>query len=165
MKFTITTAIASLLALSIAAPAPDHQPITYARIVAESNEKAIGGKGIYGKHEGAGINYVFFGEPTDLYYNTTTNELSDRQQSASFKLGVYEGIATLSVLGDQATPILVGDDQYLTVNGSANTFAACKNINDPYRYSENEYVLTSYEEIPEDCISLKLKVDSLSSIL
>lgn len=163
MKFsTIFTAATSLITLANAAPASVTK--NFAKIVVEADDNAVNGKGLVGKHEGAGLNYVFFSDkPRDLLYYPTTNELAEQEGSTTLRLSVYEGVGTLSVLGDESTPIVVDSNNYLAVNGSSDNFAACKNINDPYNYSENEYVLTYNNETPEGCIPLRLMISSWST--
>lgn len=177
MKFsTILSTAASLASLANAAPAaatptaaspaPSGTSQNFAKIVVEADDYHVNAKGLVGKHEGAGINYVFFSdEKRDLKYDPATNELAEDADYAPLRLSVYDGVATFSVIGDEATPILVGPDNYLAVNGSSDNFAACKNISDPYNYSENEYVLTYNTELPEGCLPLKLMVSSWSTIV
>lgn len=158
MKFaTLFTAAASLLAVANAAPTKRSETEVKLYVISPGTE--VNNKGIFAKHEGAGVNYVFIGENTETYYfDETTSTLYQQAGDLKLPFVISGGIAQFSVAGGE--PISLSfDHDYLAINGSTHALAACKNINDPYRYSENEWAVT-YQPgaIPEDCIALQLKV-------
>lgn len=162
MKFStiITTAIASCASLTKALPVPESA--VFAKVYVESVDLSINGKGVYGRHEGAGISYVFFGDDSVTFeYNPETKEFVQAGSDIPLRLSVYENIGTISVLDEGATPILASDTEYLTVNGSETSFVACKDIKDPYNYSVNQPALVTNNEVSKGCAPLRLKVQWL----
>lgn len=144
MKFSIASL--SLLAVSFAA-----------EFYAESSNGEVNGKGLSSSHEGAGINYFFLGKDAqELTYHEENSTFSmDVNSRYPFLLSIYHDVLMVGVLGPDAFDISSG---YLAINGTADNFFACKNINDPYHYSKYSYAVT-FGDDTGDCTPMKIKVE------
>ncbi|ODV58735.1 uncharacterized protein ASCRUDRAFT_77734 [Ascoidea rubescens DSM 1968] len=131
------------------------------KLVVESESSEIDTYGIGSRHEGAGISYFFIGttsDSEDLTYDDSTQKLtSDRFGQYPSWVG-FTGEIQLLQLAVMETEDLYGfdSDNYLLLNGAIPGLWACKNINDPYRYSESSYAILK-TKANDDCLSLKLK--------
>ena len=137
MKFS-TICVAALAALAQASPVK--HSIKDVKLTVESDNTEINGKGLSSLHEGAGLNYFFLGEGSqDLKYNSSDKQLYfDVSDDIKFSFSVSGNFATIGVLEPYKVEF---EHNYLKVNGTTDGFFACKNVNDPYRYSENSYAL------------------------
>ncbi|CUM46974.1 uncharacterized protein AC631_02932 [Debaryomyces fabryi] len=151
-----TICVAALAALAQASPVK--HSIKDVKLTVESDNTEINGKGLSSLHEGAGLNYFFLGEGSqDLKYNSSDKQLYfDVSDDIKFSFSVSGNFATIGVLEPYKVEF---EHNYLKVNGTTDGFFACKNVNDPYRYSENSYALMNYlgQTAPEGCILLKVK--------
>ncbi|EMG48331.1 putative cell wall protein, putative [Candida maltosa Xu316] len=145
MKFLT---IASVLTLSSSALAA----IREYQLFAQSDNEEVNGQGLSSIHEGAGINYVFLGSAAQTvnYDTDSQNIFADLEiaggQTARQSLVLEGGVLQLSVAGEPLA-VQIADDGAVTFPGS-DGLAAAKNINDPYRYSENSFAVISGEGIP-----------------
>lgn len=124
----------------------------------ESDNKEINGNGLSSLHEGAGLNYFFLGKDSEeLNYDSASQQLYfDVNDQIRYAFSVVSNFATIGVLESYKVDF---KDEYLKVNGTTEGFYACKNVNDPYRYSEGRYALMNFldQKAPEECILLKIK--------
>lgn len=167
MKFsTIFAAAASLLTVANAAPAPapttsSDGELYLVELITIAKDVELRGKYLSAKHEGAGINYIFLAsESSQSYlYNTSKKKLVQNVGRFEYDFNIQDTIPQFSVLGSDNVDLA---DGYLNFNGSIDGFAACKNINDPYHYSESEYALTYYgdDDIPDNCKAIQLAVSN-----
>lgn len=160
MKFsTVFATAASLLSVVNAAPAGASN--YNVDLVVESSDSSIDGKHISPMHEGAGINYAVLGDDgVTFIYNSTSKELLQDVGRYQYPFSVQDSVVWFSVVGAQEVDF---QSSYLSYNGTVDGFAACKNINDPYNYSKENYILSNFVggETPEDCVPLKLKVGKM----
>lgn len=168
MKFSTILTTASSLLIANAAPTP--APIAdYGSIIVavESAHKEIDQFGLYSKHEGAGINGVFLSkEGADLSYNFVNQTVYQEFDEYDYAFSVAENNFVQASIALEADKIELIEG-YLGQNGNTQGWAACKNINDAYQYSKNEYALMKYENdfsVPEECLSLRLKVKQISIV-
>lgn len=146
MKFSIASL--SLLAVSFAA-----------EFYAESSNGEVNGQGLSSRHEGAGINYFFLGKDADelTYHEENSTFYMDVDSRYPFLLSLHHDVLMVGVLGPDAFDISSG---YLAINGTADNFFACKNINDPYHYSKYSYAVT-FGGDTGDCTPMKIKVEDV----
>ena len=150
----LTLSLLSLLKATQAAQTP-------VSLVVDAESSEIDTFGLGSLHEGAGINYFFIGTTANsqaLTYDDSTKQItSDIFGSYPSWVGFtdYNQILQLSVLGNYDL-FSFDDESYLLINGSVAELWACKNINDPYRYSQSSYAI-SKSKLNSDCLPLKLK--------
>lgn len=168
MKFSTVFATATSLLVANAAPTPaptaDYGSIV---VAVESANKDIDNFGLYSKHEGAGINGVFLSQQgADLSYNFVNQTVYQSFDEYDYAFSVAENNFVQASIALEADKIEIIEG-YLGQNGNTQGWAACKNINDPYQYSKNEYALMKFENdfsVPDDCSSLRLKVQQISIV-
>ncbi|KAI3406857.1 hypothetical protein KGF56_000318 [Candida oxycetoniae] len=153
MKFLQSVSLLALASQSLAA-------LSQIQLFAKSENKEIDGKGLYYTHEGAGINYFFISteeSSPQLTYDDVSKEIY-RQISPQirFQFSKESDIVQLSVFSPETVEIK--EDGLLTFTGSDTLYAA-KNINDPYRYSENAYAVVvgdSFGGVPLEIVAKKV---------
>ena len=140
MKFL---SIASLLTLSSSALAAIRQ----VQLFAQSDNEEINTFGLSSIHEGAGINYFFLAAPgtaQTLQFDDETNnifaELGSTPPARQYFV-ISGNILQLSVAGEPLN-VQIADDGLVSFPGS-ESIAAAKNINDPYRYSEEQFAVVT----------------------
>ena len=120
--------------------------ISSIQLFAKSDDSKVDGLGLYSKHEGAAIDYLFLGKNgADLKYDDEKKQIFQELKTSSitvrqlFTLGgdVYEVGAT-----DNFIPVTINKDGTLSFTGDDKVYAS-KNVNDPYRYSESEYAVSN----------------------
>lgn len=122
-------------------------------LVAVSDNDELNNKGLSSIHEGAGINYFFLGENgEDFTYDADKNELSTKLGTLPTTVGVEGSILINGVLGPAE---IKEEDGKVTVNG-IKQFYGCKNANDPYRYSQSSYMVTT-DKSSGDCVPMEIK--------
>lgn len=150
MKFTL--AILSTLATVLAA---DYD------LYLSSDNSDLNNQGLGGMHEGAGINYIAVrGSPLrvswDRYNRTFT---SHNQGDLTTTLSVNEG----NFLQDSVTePGAFDLINYNVIYDGSDTFYACKNVNDPYNYSKETYLILSSNSVG-DCEAVKIVAEAVES--
>ena len=122
----------------------------------DSTDDSIAGKALSSIHEGAGINYFLLGTSAEqITYDDSTKYLG----SDMFYVSTYDDFLLQGVLG---AGNITFDGDHLVVN-DVKDFYAAKNVNDPYQYSTQLYiVLTSNLDAP-DSIKFNIKVSGLPS--
>lgn len=124
----------------------------------KSSNSEINGNSLSSLHEGAGINYFFLGSApaSALTYDGDMKTIYSSYAGLTQYFTVYEGFTGLTVIGPNAE-LTFDDNNTLLINGTSDSLYACKNTNDPYRYSEKEYGLMHYSaDAPSECIPLSL---------
>lgn len=112
------------------------------RLVIHADDDAVNGLGVTTIREGAGVNYAFLGsDSADFTYDEESQLLSESSSDTPSVFSVQEHIVQFGVSGGDQVTI---EDGALAIGGSASGFYAAKNINDPYRYSEESYALTYF---------------------
>lgn len=120
--------------------------ISSIQLFAKSSDSKVDGLGLYSKHEGAAIDYLFLSKNgADLKYDDEKKQIYQELKTASltvrqlFTLGgdVYELGAT-----DNFIPVTINKDGTLSFTGDDKVFAS-KNVNDPYSYSNSEYAVSN----------------------
>lgn len=157
-------AILSTLALALAADTK--------KVVVESSNSDLSGKGISNIHFGAGLNGVLISDsPIEYSYNSTDNYIYQDVQGSEFQ--IYFGELFDQLVGEFTTGIndygalkdaTVVENDYLTLNGSSSVFYACDKLSwDPYSYTgdgtKGVAVYAEGEEVPSGCESIKLHVE------
>ncbi|EMG47018.1 PGA30 Cell wall protein PGA30 [Candida maltosa Xu316] len=139
MKFS--TSIAAILSLTSTA----FGALTQYRLVAESDNKDIDGKGLTFLHEGAGINYAFLSDTgvTVTYDDKTKLLYYPVSPQLQFNFGVEGNIVQFSVTPPAAVEI--GTDGTVSFTGSDSVHAA-KDINDPYQYSKGSFAVITEDK-------------------
>lgn len=98
MKFaSIFTAATSILAVANAAPTQKRsdEEVKF-QVISPGTE--IDNKGISGKHEGAGINYIFIGEDSgEFYFDKSTSSLYQEAGDLKLPFVISGGIAQFSI--------------------------------------------------------------------
>ncbi|ODV84045.1 hypothetical protein CANARDRAFT_9043 [[Candida] arabinofermentans NRRL YB-2248] len=161
MRFSVLSSIA--ITSKIALASLDSPSGSAVSLYVSSSSDEIDGLGIYNIHEGAGINYVFVStsdSTTDLYYDESDKFIYQPFASGYYQyLSTSSGIVQLTVSGNDGGVYTFDDDGYLLLNGSSDGFYACKNTNDPYRYSQTSYEVMYYDDESKasSCLSLKLQ--------
>ncbi|GME86164.1 unnamed protein product [Ambrosiozyma monospora] len=149
MQFSILTLTLSALASTALAV---NNAVSPARLYVNSTAPEVFGAGIYARHEGAGIDYLFLGQGADIL-------VWDGEQVYTNKIGysqyfnVDSNFVQLTVDGKNSKPIsftTIEDKNYLTVDGKLEGFFACKNTDDSYQYSKDSYELMYYPDGSED---------------
>ncbi|GME69726.1 unnamed protein product [Ambrosiozyma monospora] len=133
------------------------------QLFVKSDDSALSGKGLNAPHEGAGINYVFAntddGASLSLNYDgsslTSPLTVNGGSSTANQYFSVADGAVTLTVQAS-ASGFTFADDGTLEYNGSADGFEACKNINDPYQYSTENYAIVYKSDSGDSCVPIKL---------
>lgn len=132
----------------------------------KSSNSEINGNSLSSLHEGAGINYFFLGtaSASALTYDSDMKTIYSSYAGLTQYFTVYEGFTGLTVIGPNAE-LTFDDNNTLLINGTSDSLYACKNTNDPYRYSEREYGLMHYSaDAPSECIALSIvNGDAVSS--
>ncbi|GMG54511.1 unnamed protein product [Ambrosiozyma monospora] len=144
MKFTLSAVSLALITRALA----DETVQLYIK----SDNSDLSDKGISSLHEGAGINYFFAASSgQDLTYTGTSLTSNQIGYPQFFTPDTF---VQLSV-ADEVTGLTFADDGTLQYNGSEDGFQACKNVNDPYRYSQSSYAIM-YKSSSGDCVDIKL---------
>lgn len=143
------------------------------KVVVESSNTDLSGKGITDLHFGAGLNGVLIADsPTTYDYNSTADfiykEYADNQYQVVFGelfnqlTGEFTtGVEDYGALKD----VTLVKDGYLTLNGSSSVFYACDKLNwDPYGFTTKDgnkgvAIYGADEEVPSDCESIKLRIE------
>lgn len=127
----------------------------------ESTDQRFDNGQLQSRHEGAGIDYLFLldskGTALAGNYDDQNQRLWFYGEQFDMNFTLVGNVVSLSVL--EANPVIV-QDGYLSLNGTTDGFFACKNIYDPYRYSEKQHALVfSADQKPfgDDCVALKFK--------
>jgi hypothetical protein len=146
--FYKTLSLAILSSIAVAA-------VSEIELVADSSETSVNGLGLSSIHEGAGINYFLLGsgsetlkfdEETGTVYANLTDTITQYVSINS------ANILQLSVLAPQKVTVA---DGVVSVDGN-ESFFACKNINDPYRYTEKSFAILSKNG--DGCFPMKIKI-------
>lgn len=151
MKFTL--AILTTLATVLAADYDLHL---------SSDNSDLNNQGLEGMHEGAGISYIAVrGSPLrvswDRYNRTFT---SHNQGDLTTTLSVNEG----NFLQDSVTqPGQFELINYNVVYDGSDTFYACKNVNDPYNYSKDTYLILQSNSTG-DCEPVKIVAEAVEDV-
>lgn len=150
MQFSTLFAAASVLAGFVSAA-----PVSnFVKFTIESENKDLDGKGLYSRHEGAAINYVFVGdEAQTLNLNTSNGAIylstgnSEGQSFPQFLSVLEYGFPGLQVSASGA-PVTTWtfEDGYLKGNGS-DAFFIAKDTKDPYNYSKDIYQIGLFPNI------------------
>ncbi|GMG39612.1 unnamed protein product [Ambrosiozyma monospora] len=121
-----------------------------ASLFVNSSNPALSGSGIYGKHSGEGVDYLYLGDKnfnsSQLLMRDGTQLYTNRTGNAKY-FNVDDPYAKLTVAGPNSKKIgfVYYDDKHcLTVGGDISGFFACKNTSDPYNYSVHEFELMYY---------------------
>ncbi|KAI5949049.1 PGA30 [Candida theae] len=135
MRFFVPASILTLSSSALAAIRP-------VQFFASSDNEEVNGQGLYSTHEGAGVNYFFLGAAQNLQYNDESRvvyiELSAQQPARQY-LAFTGDVLSLTV-AEEPLPVDIAEDGIVTFPGS-EALAAAKNINDPYRYSEDVFAV------------------------
>ncbi|CAH2353141.1 cell wall protein Pga30p [[Candida] railenensis] len=124
----------------------------------DSTDDSIAGKALSSIHEGAGINYFLLGtSPEVLTYDDSTQFLGGEVGYVS----TYDDFLLEGVLG---AGNITFDGEHLVVNDIKDFYAA-KNVNDPYQYSTQSYIVLSSNSDATDSIKFNIKVSGLPSSL
>lgn len=157
MKFLTFTALTALIA-SVSAGTSD------VKLTTISGNKEVSGLGFSALHEGAGINYIRAAAgPTETYqYDEEKKTLFMQAGKFPYKFGIVDGIAQFGVNGFNEVEFKTDDlgRELLTVNGSPDGFYVCKNINDPYNFSKDNYFLVTDPSNKDDCAEVLVKKDN-----
>ena len=122
----------------------------------------VTGKSVSAWHEGAGINYLLIAEPaTKFTYDEESKHLYfEGGQGPNgplkwyFTIGDGEPGILQANPTDHPTEITIDNLGFITFEGSYNVKGA-KNIDDPYNYSKDHYVLAKYDkEAPSDAVQV-----------
>lgn len=150
MQFSTLFAAASVLAGFVSAA-----PVSnFVKFTIESENKDLDGKGLYSRHEGAAINYVFLADQAQtLNLNTTSGAIylsagnSDGQSFPQFLSVLENGFPGLQVSASGA-PVTTWtfENGYLKGNGS-DAFFIAKDTKDPYNYSKDNYQIGLFPNI------------------
>jgi hypothetical protein len=154
-----------LLAASAALAAAEN---VYLRVVSDHNE--VNGNTVGFSHEGAGIDYAFLGTSPQsqvLDYDAEAHRLYNHEPGLpapqNFEVdGEYVSVSVQETYSN----IMFDNLNSLLVNGSADGFYACKDTNDPYNYSNDQYELMWYPPhipAPSTCLDLTLVRDAVPS--
>lgn len=124
----------------------------------------FGKTGITNYHEGAGINYLFLtGSDSPVYtYNSCSSQIYvpfEENYKQFFNANSKGGIVQLTV-GGPGGKIDVNEDEYLTLDGDAHGWVACKNTGDPYNYSRDLYQLAYGNTTFVGCKNIHIQVES-----
>lgn len=149
MKFST---ILPFFAAALAAPTQD----TELSLFAKSGDGSVSGY-LTSIHEGAGFNYFLVqekGEPLDIKGENLALAdvyISGNKQN-DYNVGYLENFLAA---GPSVTP---GTFTFNSANAlqSDKTFWACKNIGDPYNYSERAYVIAFGDKPGDDCVEVAL---------
>lgn len=127
----------------------------------ESKDARFDHAQLQSRHEGAGIDYEFFldskGTALSGNYDDQKKRLWFYGEEFDKNFTLLGNIVSLSIL--KANPVTF-EDGYLKLNDTEDGFFACKNITDPYHYSEKQHALVFYprkQPYGDDCVALKLK--------
>lgn len=150
------TTIASLAALSATALADF-------LLYAANEDRSVSGS-LYSKHEGAGLNYVFLTSGTgDSFSQDGDHVVSDIANGGPYPYNLgYEG--EYLAVGPSVTPETFTFNSGRTLQ-TGKQFWACKNLGDPYSYSNSEYTIVFGDNAPNDsCVKVSIyKSESSSS--
>lgn len=127
-------------------------------LIVNSENAEIDGNTLGFSHEGAGINYAFLGTAETsqlLEYDEAAKTFTQPGSTIPQTLGLTGNFVSLSVVSSSAEFTCDGDT--LQLNGTSNNFYACKNVSDPYNYSQSQYALMYFaDSVPENCLALTL---------
>lgn len=146
MKFTSTlAAIASLMTFVSA------DVIT----LGVKSDNDLNGKALASKHEGAGINDIFFGESAEeVIYESNDNSVYITLNGKYKQAFQVNGNVVQYSVGEPKGQVLFSPEGELLYNGTTENFYACKGLS---MYSPDAYVLAYYEEEASgDCESIKV---------
>ena len=117
------------------------------QLFAESDNDEISGQGLSSIHEGAGTNYFFLGEAGQtLQYDDEARSLYitlNSQPPAPQQLA-FQGQFLALTVAQGALSVDIQEDGSVSFDGSDSLYAA-KNVDDPYRYSENSWAVVNTE--------------------
>lgn len=134
-------------------------------LVVKSDHSDINGNTLGFPHEGAGLNYAFLGTSSAsqlLEYDESSKTFTEPGSTIPQSLGLSGNFIALTVAEPSAE--FTFDGNTLQLNGTSDSFYACKNVNDPYNYSQSSYALMYFKDsAPEDCLALTLEKGSTSS--
>lgn len=125
-------------------------------LVADSSETSVNGLGLSSIHEGAGINYFLLGSDSEtLKFDEETGTVyANLTDTITQFVSISNNILQLSVFTPQKVTVA---DGVVSVDGN-DAFFACKNINDPYRYTEKSFAVLN--KTSDGCFPMKIKVKS-----
>ena len=122
-------------------------------MVADSPETSVNGLGLSSLHEGAGINYFFLGSGSQtLMWDDESGAVSVKLGEITQSISISNTILQLSVFEPSRVTVA---DGVVSVDGN-DSFYACKNISDPYNYSEKSYAVL--DKAADGCFAMKIKV-------
>lgn len=125
----------------------------------KSDDASIDGNSLGYPHEGAGLNYFFLGTgaASALTYDSENKTITYPIGSGFYEyFTTYGSYVGLMVTGPGAD-ITFDDNNTLLYNGTSENFYACKDTNDPYQYSKEQYEVMYYtSDAPSGCISLTI---------
>lgn len=145
MKFLSVAAFATLAAAVVEA--------AVTLTVTDSTNESLNGLGLSSIHEGAGINYFLLGSGAeDLEY--VDGKLQAQVGNYPYFFNYDSNIVQLSVVD---SPTVTITDGKLDLGQQVY---ACKNINDPYNYSQRSFAVT-IGELGDECYPISIKVNGL----
>lgn len=125
-------------------------------MVSVSDNEALNNKGLSSIHEGAGINYFFLNsdgpQAEDFTYDEAKSQLSTQLGNIPATVGLEGSILVNGVLGPAE---IKEQDGVLSFNGTTQ-FYGCKNVQDPYRYSQESYMVVT-DNSKGDCVPIQIK--------
>lgn len=145
---------------------------TTKKVVVESNDPSLSGKGLADIHFGAGMNGVLFSDkPTDFFYNSTGDYIYKKYSDDRYY--VYFGQDENELIGSfysgsipeyGSEDMTFVENNYLTINGSSSVFYACSNLSfDPYGYTKNGTkgvaIYSEPESAPSGCVPITIRVE------
>lgn len=147
--FYKTLSLAILSSIAVAA-------VSEIELVADSSETSVNGLGLSSIHEGAGINYFLLGSGSEtLKFDEETGTVyANLTDTITQFVSISDNILQLSVFSPQKVTVA---DGVVSVDGN-DAFFACKNINDPYRYTEKSFAVLN--KTSDGCFPMKIKVKS-----
>ena len=149
--FCKTLSLAILSSIAVAA-------VSEVEFVADSSETSVNGLGLSSIHEGAGINYFLLGSGSQtLMWDDATGAASAKFGEITQNVCISNSIVQLSVF--EPSKVTVADG-VVSIDGN-DSFFACKNINDPYNYSEKSYAVL--DKNGDGCFPMKIKVKTGAS--
>ncbi|KAK9459564.1 uncharacterized protein V1516DRAFT_680249 [Lipomyces oligophaga] len=158
MKFTSTAITAAVLGLASSVAAES------VKLYAKSSSSAVDGKGLYGLHEGAAIDYVFFGSDSEDFNYSNSSIYATYSVAESYYYFFSVGEVVTYGLIDEPSKFTI-EDGLLSYDGSTSGFAACLGVNDPYSYGATNYILSYYgsKTLSSSCVAIEIVVDGASS--
>lgn len=121
--------------------------------ITDSTNESLNGLGLSSIHEGAAINYFLLGStPEELTYGD--GKIYKSYGELTYYFNYASNIVQLSVV--DAPTISITDGK---INLGQQLYA-CKNINDPYNYSEQSFFVT-VGELGTECYPVSIQVNDL----